>query len=109
MMEERSQTMKMNLIRTVRNVTSLIVALLPLTAASVSLAGGQRLTGAGATFPYPIYSKWFDMYNKKTGIEINYQSIGSGGGIHQGKAGTPGFGASDAPPFNDRLKEKPRK
>lgn len=57
----------------------------------------QKLTGAGATFPNPIYSKWFDAYNKKTGIEINYQSIGSGGGIRQFTEGTVDFGASDGP------------
>jgi phosphate transport system substrate-binding protein len=67
-----------------------------------------NLTGAGATFPYPIYSKWFDMYHKSTGVQINYQSIGSGGGIQQVKAGTVDFGASDAPLSNARLKEMPR-
>jgi phosphate transport system substrate-binding protein len=67
-----------------------------------------NLTGAGATFPYPIYSKWFDMYNKETGVQINYQSIGSGGGIQQVKAGTVDFGASDAALSNARLKEMPR-
>jgi len=67
------------------------------------------LTGAGATFPYPIYSKWFDMYHQKTGIEINYQSIGSGGGIQQVKAGTVDFGASDAALSDARLKEMPRR
>lgn len=67
-----------------------------------------KLTGAGATFPYPIYSKWFDMYYKKTGVQINYQSIGSGGGIQQVRAGTVDFGASDAPLNNQRLKEMPR-
>jgi len=67
-----------------------------------------NLTGAGATFPYPIYSKWFDSYNKQTGVQINYQSIGSGGGIQQVKAGTVDFGASDAPLNNQRLKEMPR-
>ena len=67
------------------------------------------LTGAGATFPYPIYSKWFDMYHEKTGIQINYQSIGSGGGIQQVKAGTVDFGASDAALSDARLKEMPRK
>jgi len=72
-------------------------------------AGAQNLTGAGATFPYPIYSKWFDAYHQKTGIEINYQSIGSGAGIQQVKAGTVDFGASDAALSNDRLKEMPRK
>ena len=76
---------------------------------SASGAGAQNLTGAGATFPYPIYSKWFDAYHQKTGIEINYQSIGSGAGIQQVKAGTVDFGASDAALSNDRLKEMPRK
>jgi phosphate transport system substrate-binding protein len=74
-----------------------------------SPAGAQSLTGAGATFPYPIYSKWFDVYHQKTGVEINYQSIGSGAGIQQVKAGTVDFGASDAALSNDRLKEMPRK
>jgi phosphate transport system substrate-binding protein len=80
-------------------------------AASVgaSAAVAQTLTGAGATFPYPIYSKWFDVYHQKTGIEINYQSIGSGAGIQQVKAGTVDFGASDAALNNDRLREMPRK
>ncbi len=67
-------------------------------------AGGESthvaaagLTGAGATFPNPIYSKWFSEYNKKTGVEINYQSIGSGGGIKQYTEGTVDFGATDGP------------
>jgi len=66
------------------------------------------LTGAGATFPYPIYSKWFDMYRESTGVQINYQSIGSGGGIQQLKAGTVDFGASDAALNDDKLKEMPQ-
>jgi phosphate transport system substrate-binding protein len=57
----------------------------------------QSLTGAGATFPNPIYTKWFDAYHKKTGVQINYQSIGSGGGIRQFTEGTVDFGASDGP------------
>jgi phosphate transport system substrate-binding protein len=57
----------------------------------------QSLTGAGATFPNPIYTKWFDAYNKKTGVRINYQSIGSGGGIRQFTEGTVDFGATDGP------------
>jgi phosphate transport system substrate-binding protein len=66
--------------------------------AAVSPAAAQTgLTGAGATFPYPIYSKWFDTYNKKTGVQINYQSIGSGGGIRQYTDGTVDFGATDGP------------
>ena len=64
-------------------------AIVPATAADIS--------GAGATFPYPIYAKWADAYKKETGIGLNYQSIGSGGGIKQIKAKTVTFGASDAP------------
>jgi phosphate transport system substrate-binding protein len=55
------------------------------------------ITGAGATFPYPIYAKWADAYNKETGVRLNYQSIGSGGGIKQISAKTVDFGASDMP------------
>jgi len=65
--------------------------------ASATPAAAQGLTGAGATFPNPIYTKWFDAYNKKTGIQINYQSIGSGGGIRQFTEGTVDFGATDGP------------
>jgi len=64
-------------------------------------AVAQTLTGAGATFPNPIYTKWFDAYNKKTGVQINYQSIGSGGGIRQFTEGTVDFGATDGP-MNDQ-------
>jgi phosphate transport system substrate-binding protein len=68
------------------------------TASSTSSSSGSvDLTGAGATFPYPIYSKWFDLYAKATGVKINYQSIGSGGGIRQLSEGTVDFGASDSP------------
>ncbi|MDO8502110.1 MAG: phosphate ABC transporter substrate-binding protein PstS [Gemmatimonadaceae bacterium] len=59
--------------------------------------GSVALTGAGATFPYPLYSKWFADYAAKTGVKINYQSIGSGGGIRQLSEGTVDFGASDSP------------
>jgi phosphate transport system substrate-binding protein len=63
------------------------------------------INGAGATFPYPIYSKWFDEYQKKNGnIHINYQSIGSGGGIRQITEGTVDFGASDGPMNDEQLK-----
>ncbi len=62
------------------------------------------INGAGATFPYPIYSKWFDEYHKKFGnIQINYQSIGSGGGIRQVLAGTVDFGATDGPMTDEQL------
>ena len=60
-------------------------------------SSGADLTGAGATFPYPIYSKWFSQYAAKTGVKINYQSIGSGGGIRQLSEQTVDFGATDAP------------
>jgi len=56
-----------------------------------------EISGAGATFPYPVYAKWAEAYNARTGVRMNYQSIGSGGGIKQIKAGTVDFGASDAP------------
>ena len=62
--------------------------------------GAQTLTGAGATFTNPIYTKWFDAYSKQTGVRINYQSIGSGGGIRQFTEGTVDFGATDGP-MND--------
>jgi phosphate transport system substrate-binding protein len=58
---------------------------------------GADLTGAGATFPYPLYSKWFNEYANKAGVKINYQSIGSGGGIRQLSEQTVDFGATDAP------------
>jgi phosphate ABC transporter phosphate-binding protein len=64
---------------------------------TASLAMAADISGAGATFPYPIYAKWADAYRKETGIGLNYQSIGSGGGIKQIKAKTVTFGASDAP------------
>jgi phosphate transport system substrate-binding protein len=67
------------------------------------LAAQTSLTGAGATFPNPIYSKWFSEYNKKTGVQINYQSIGSGGGIKQYTEGTVDFGASDGPMTEDQM------
>ena len=69
--------------------------------AAAALFAGQALavdiTGAGATFPYPIYAKWADAYKKSTGVGLNYQSIGSGGGIKQITAKTVDFGASDMP------------
>jgi phosphate transport system substrate-binding protein len=68
-------------------------------------AQAADISGAGATFPYPVYSKWADAYKKQTGIGLNYQSIGSGGGIKQIKAKTVTFGASDMPLKPDELKE----
>ncbi len=74
-------------------------------AVDVAPAEGTRvdLTGAGATFPYPIYSRWFNDYAQRTNVRINYQSIGSGGGIRQVLAKTVDFGATDVPMSNDEL------
>jgi len=66
-------------------------------------SGGPVLTGAGATFPAPLYSKWFDAYAKETGVRINYQSIGSGGGIRQFTEGTVDFGATDGPMTDEQI------
>jgi phosphate transport system substrate-binding protein len=66
-------------------------------------ASAQDITGAGASFPAPIYAKWADAYNKATGARINYQSVGSGAGIRQIKAKTVDFGASDAPLTDEEL------
>src|SRR3954452_16770388 len=63
------------------------------------------ITGAGATFPYPIYAKWADAYKKATGVGVNYQSIGSGGGIKQITAKTVDFGASDMPMKGEDLEK----
>ncbi|HKK28509.1 MAG TPA: phosphate ABC transporter substrate-binding protein PstS [Gemmatimonadota bacterium] len=78
------------------------------TSGSASAGGGASgaaitIDGAGATFPYPVYSRWADTYNKLKGVQVNYQAIGSGGGIAQIKAGTVDFGASDAPLTKDEL------
>jgi phosphate transport system substrate-binding protein len=67
------------------------------------VASAQDMTGAGATFPAPIYAKWADAYNKTTGARLNYQSIGSGAGIQQIRAKTVDFGASDMPLADDVL------
>ena len=74
------------------------------TGAAAAAAGGVALTGAGATFPNPIYTKWFDAYARQTGVRINYQSIGSGGGIRQFTEGTVDFGATDGPMTDDQIR-----
>jgi phosphate transport system substrate-binding protein len=85
----------------IRRVLLLCALLIP-----ASLLAANTLNGAGATFPYPIYSKWFSEYHKlHPDVQINYQSIGSGGGIQQLKAGTVDFGASDMPLNDEQLKE----
>jgi phosphate transport system substrate-binding protein len=79
----------------------------PAAGASADTSGGSgpgtSLTGAGATFPNPIYSKWFDAYHRETGVRINYQSIGSGGGIRQFIEGTVDFGATDGPMTDEQI------
>ena len=78
-------------------VAAVIGIALLFTAPSGHAAEVTAISGAGATFPYPVYSKWAAAYNRETGVRVNYQSIGSGGGIKQIKAKTVDFGASDAP------------
>lgn len=85
-----------------RMLVGAVLTLAVLTSAAVAQT---NLNGAGATFPYPIYSKWFNEFQKVHGVQINYQSIGSGGGIRQLQAGTVDFGASDMPLDDTQLKE----
>src|SRR5262245_52997263 len=84
------------------NISLLAASALSLGVASESGVAAD-ITGAGATFPYPIYAKWAEAYKQKTGVGLNYQSIGSGGGIKQIRAKTVDFGASDAPLKADEL------
>jgi len=88
-------------IKTVRSIAVAVSAAALF--AGVAPAQSVDLTGAGATFPYPIYSKWFSDYATSTGVKINYQSIGSGGGIRQLSEGTVDFGASDSPMSDQEL------
>jgi len=74
--------------------------------AAAGVASAQEVTGAGATFPAPLYSKWASDYYKLTGVKINYQSVGSGAGIRQIDAKTVDFGASDMPLTDDELSKK---
>ena len=87
--------------------TLLVVSILfALALVAAAQPGTILLNAAGATFPYPIYSKWFDVYHQKNGdVQINYQSIGSGGGIRQLQAGTVDFGASDGPMSDEQLSQ----
>ncbi|HUO33856.1 MAG TPA: phosphate ABC transporter substrate-binding protein PstS [Candidatus Acidoferrum sp.] len=84
----------------------LVSLLLGFTFLAVAQSGTILLNAAGATFPYPMYSKWFNVYHQlHPNIQINYQSIGSGGGIRQVMAGTVDFGASDGPMSDDQIAE----
>jgi phosphate transport system substrate-binding protein len=87
-----------------KRIASLLLVLFAVGAIAVA-EGTISINGAGATFPYPMYSKWFDEYHKKhPNLQINYQSIGSGGGIKQVTEGTVDFGASDGPMNDEQLK-----
>jgi len=90
--------------------TGFKIALLSMTALTavsyVNLAAAQEVTGAGASFPAPLYSKWASDYNKETGVRVNYQSVGSSAGIKQIDAKTVDFGASDMPLTDEVLKTK---
>src|SRR5215813_6861921 len=97
-------------VKTIRRILSSALVTLPLVAASPPGAAMAQtlMNGAGATFPYPIYSKWFDEYTKvDPSVRFNYQSIGSGGGIRQITERTVDFGASDGPMTDDQLKKAP--
>src|SRR5476649_772044 len=85
-------------------VASVVAATFAL--ASISSFAAANLTGAGGTFPAPVYAKWADTYQKETGVKVNYQGIGSSGGIKQIIANTVDFGASDAPLSDDNLKKE---
>src|SRR5213596_2898144 len=87
-----------------------ILAIALLTGVSATASAQLMINGAGATFPYPIYSKWFDEYAKvDPSVRFNYQSIGSGGGQKQILAQTVDFGASDGPMSDDNLSKGPGK
>ena len=91
-----------------RNIVSVkryLVTMLAFLGWCTSVVHAATINGAGATFPYPIYAKWADAYKTKTGMGMNYQSIGSGGGIKQIKAKTVDFGASDKPLSVEELNE----
>lgn len=95
--------MKTNPIKSILATTAL--AFFGVTAVS-TVANAQSITGAGATFPAPIYAKWAAEYNKLTGVKVNYQSVGSGAGIKQIDSKTVDFGASDMPQTDEVLKAK---
>ena len=92
----------MNVMRT--TVATVVAATLSMSAFSVFAEAS--LTGAGATFPAPVYAKWADTYQKETGNKVNYQGIGSSGGVKQIIANTVDFGASDAPLSDEKLAQE---
>jgi len=86
-----------------RNLVRTVFAVAVVLALAGAVTAQGQLNGAGASFPFPIYSKWFDVYGKAKGAQINYQSVGSGAGIRQVTAGTVDFGASDGPMNDDQI------
>src|SRR5256886_11403273 len=93
-----------------RNFTHKLLATVLLAGVATTASAQMMINGAGATFPYPIYSKWFDEYAKvDPSVRFNYQSIGSGGGQKQILAQTVDFGASDGPMSDDNLAKAPGK
>src|SRR5437016_4996338 len=93
-----------------RNLTHKLLATVLLAGVTTTASAQMMINGAGATFPYPIYSKWFDEYAKvDPSVRFNYQSIGSGGGQKQILAQTVDFGASDGPMSDDNLSKAPGK
>lgn len=88
----------------IKQVAAAFIATTTLVAGATAVSAAT-ITGAGATFPYPVYSQWADGYQDETGNGLNYQAIGSGGGIQQITAGTVTFGASDAPMTPEELKK----
>jgi phosphate transport system substrate-binding protein len=97
----KSRVSTQNVVRWMASMALLVLA----GGAALWAQSAIELTGAGATFPYPVYSKWFDEYHKlNPSVQFNYQSIGSGGGIRQITEGTVAFGASDGPMTEEQLK-----
>src|ERR1700740_3332145 len=93
-----------------RRLTLAVLAVLAIAGIGHSVFADLLINGAGATFPYPIYSKWFDVYAKENpGVKFNYQSIGSGGGIRMLSNRTVDVGASDAPLTDQQLADAPGK
>jgi phosphate transport system substrate-binding protein len=99
----------MKLLKRLAIVVLMGMLLLPTVSTNVKAENVKTLLGAGATFPYPLYSKWFDVYHKKTGIQINYQAIGSGGGIRQLLSRTVDFGGTDAFMSDQEMAKAPGK
>src|SRR5215472_5313956 len=91
--------------RTLVKLFKSLTAVAAVAASVLGTAQAMDISGAGATFPYPIYAKWADAYKKETGTGLNYQSIGSGGGIKQITARTVTFGASDMPLKPEQLEK----